>query len=148
MGLGKACEIAGAEMETSARKISVLRDRLETALLSLDDTSVNGSIEKRLPHVTNISFGGVNDEALIAGINKEIAVSSGSACSSASIEPSYVLKAIGLSDEMAHSSIRFGLGKSTTEEEINYTIEKVSKTVKSLREMSPAGTIETIIKES
>ncbi|HEY0354916.1 MAG TPA: IscS subfamily cysteine desulfurase [Flavisolibacter sp.] len=148
VGLGKACEIAGAEMEASARKISVLRDRLETALLSLDDTSVSGSIEKRLPHVTNISFGGVNDEALIAGINKEIAVSSGSACSSASIEPSYVLKAIGLSDEMAHSSIRFGLGKSTTEEEINYTIEKVSKTVKSLREMSPAGTIETIIKES
>lgn len=141
VGLGKACEIAMAEMHDDALQTSGLRDRLEKALQTMDDIFINGNTVHRLPHVTNISFRGVNDEALISGINKEIAVSSGSACSSASIEPSYVLKALGLNDELAHSSIRFGLGKFTTAEEIDYTIERVSKTVHTLRDMHPANEV-------
>jgi cysteine desulfurase len=116
-----------------------LRDSLENGLLQLDQTFVNGDKENRLPHMTNISFQYVEGEALLIGLNKEIAISSGSACTSASIEPSYVLKALGLSDELAHSSLRFGLGRNTTEEEIVYTIDKVSRTVNSFREMSPMG---------
>jgi cysteine desulfurase len=135
VGFGKACEIASLEMLSDAAHTSLLRDRLETALLKLEDSFVNGSTIHRLPHVTNLSFRHVNDEALIAGINKDIAVSSGSACSSASMEPSYVLKALGLDDDLAHSSIRFGLGKQTIEEEIDFTIERVGETVKSLRAM-------------
>jgi cysteine desulfurase len=138
VGLGKACGLAMKEMRSHSAHVSRLRDLLESSLLALGDVEVNGSREHRLPQVTNLSFRDVNDEALIAAINKEIAVSSGSACSSASMEPSYVLKALGLSDEMAQSSIRFGLGKWTTEEEIVYTTGKVSAAVKELRAMSYA----------
>lgn len=136
VGLGKACEIASVEMDRDYQHTERLRNKLEKAMLKLEETYVNGSTDKRLPHVTNISFSQVNDEALISGINKEIAVSSGSACSSASIEPSYVLKALGLEDGLAHSSIRFGLGKFTTEEEIDFTIEKLKQTVAQLRTMT------------
>ncbi|MGZ5287152.1 MAG: IscS subfamily cysteine desulfurase [Flavisolibacter sp.] len=139
VGLGKACELAAAEMESNALHTSLLRDKLETALLKIEETRVNGNRHIRLPHITNISFHYVNDEALIAGINKEIAVSSGSACSSASMEPSYVLKALGLDDALAQSSIRFGLGRQTTEEEINFTIIKVRETVAALRALHSAN---------
>jgi cysteine desulfurase len=137
VGLGKACEICMKEMQKDAERLSRLRDTLETALLQLEAVQVNGDTEKRLPHVSNISFKHVEAGALLTGFHKEIALSSGSACTSASMEPSHVLKALGLSDEMAHSSLRFSLGRVTTEEEIAYTIEKVSKAVQALREMSP-----------
>jgi cysteine desulfurase len=137
VGFGKACEIARQEMETETERVSKLRDKLEDALLKLEEAYVNGSREHRLPHVTNISFKYVEGEGLMMGFNKDIAVSSGSACTSASLEPSYVLKALGLGDDLAHSSLRFGLGRFTTEEQIDYTIEQVSKTVIKLREMSP-----------
>lgn len=137
VGLGKAAELAQLEMLEESNRLRKMRDLLEHELLLLDQTFVNGDIENRLPHMTNISFQHVEGEALLMGINKEIAISSGSACTSASIEPSYVLKALGLSDELAHSSLRFGLGRNTTEEEIAYTIEKVSGVVNNLREMSP-----------
>ncbi len=139
VGLGRACEIAAVEMGNNALHTSHLRDLLEKGLLEIDETFVNGSRLSRLPHITNISFRYVNDEALIAGINRDIAVSSGSACSSASMEPSYVLKALGLDDALAQSSIRFGLGRLTTEEEINFTIARVRETVASLRAMHSAG---------
>lgn len=139
VGLGRACEIAMAEMESNASHTATLRDLLEKRLLEIEETFVNGSRQSRLPHMTNISFRYVNEEALIAGINRDIAVSSGSACSSASMEPSYVLKALGLDDAMAQSSIRFGLGRQTTEEEINFTIARVRETVASLRAMHAAG---------
>jgi len=112
-------------------------DRLESGLLELEEAYVNGNREHRLPHVTNISFKYVEGEGLMMGFNKNIAVSSGSACTSASLEPSYVLKALGLGDDLAHSSLRFGLGRFTKEEEIDYTIEQVTNTVNKLREMSP-----------
>jgi cysteine desulfurase len=137
VGFGKACEIALQEMPTETERVSKLRDKLENALLNLEEAYVNGSREHRLPHVTNISFKYVEGEGLMMGFNKDIAVSSGSACTSASLEPSYVLKALGLGDDLAHSSLRFGLGRFTTEEQIDYTIEQVSKTVIKLREMSP-----------
>uniref|UniRef100_UPI00093275C3 IscS subfamily cysteine desulfurase n=1 Tax=Flavisolibacter ginsengisoli TaxID=462367 RepID=UPI00093275C3 len=137
VGLGKAAELAQLEMLEESNRLRKMRDLLEHELLLLDQTFVNGDTENRLPHMTNISFQHVEGEALLMGINKEIAISSGSACTSASIEPSYVLKALGLSDELAHSSLRFGLGRNTTEEEIAYTIEKVSGVVNNLREMSP-----------
>jgi cysteine desulfurase len=137
VGFGKACEIAMQEMQTETERVSKLRDKLENALLNLEEAYVNGSREHRLPHVTNISFKYVEGEGLMMGFNKDIAVSSGSACTSASLEPSYVLKALGLGDDLAHSSLRFGLGRFTTEEQIDYTIEQVSKTVIKLREMSP-----------
>lgn len=137
VGLGKACELCLNEMEQDAQRLSKLRDKLETALLSLEEAYVNGDKEHRLPHVSNISFKYVEGEGLLMGFNKEIALSSGSACTSASLEPSYVLKALGLGDDLAHSSLRFGLGRYTTEDQIDYTIEQVSKTVLKLREMSP-----------
>jgi cysteine desulfurase len=137
VGLGKAAELAQLEMLEESKRLRKMRDLLEHELLLLDQTFVNGDTENRLPHMTNISFQHVEGEALLMGINKEIAISSGSACTSASIEPSYVLKALGLSDELAHSSLRFGLGRNTTEEEIIYTIEKVSGVVNNLSEMSP-----------
>ena len=137
VGFGKACELAMNEMEADAHRLSKLRDKLENALLKLEEAYVNGSREQRLPHVTNISFKYVEGEGLLMGFNKNIALSSGSACTSASLEPSYVLKALGLGDDLAHSSLRFGLGRFTTEEQIDYTIESVSKTVLKLREMSP-----------
>ncbi|RYY90474.1 MAG: IscS subfamily cysteine desulfurase [Chitinophagaceae bacterium] len=137
VGLGKACELARLEMAQDAERLSKLRDKLETALLKLEEAYVNGSKEHRLPHVSNISFKYVEGEGLMMGFNKNIALSSGSACTSASLEPSYVLKALGLGDDLAHSSLRFGLGRYTTEEQIDYTIEQVTNTVNKLREMSP-----------
>ena len=137
VGFGKACELCMNEMEAEAKRLSKLRDKLETALLKLEEAYVNGDKQHRLPHVSNISFKYVEGEGLMMGFNKDIAVSSGSACTSASLEPSYVLKALGLGDDLAHSSLRFGLGRFTTEEQIDYTIEQVTKTVNKLREMSP-----------
>lgn len=137
VGFGKACELARLEMADDAARLSKLRDKLETALLQLEEAYVNGSREHRLPHVSNISFKYVEGEGLMMGFNKNIALSSGSACTSASLEPSYVLKALGLGDDLAHSSLRFGLGRFTTEEQIDYTIKAVSETVLKLREMSP-----------
>jgi len=137
VGFGKACEICLQEMESDAKRISLLRDKLENALLKVEESYLNGDKESRLPHVTNISFKYVEGEGLMMGFNKNIALSSGSACTSASLEPSYVLKALGLGDDLAHSSLRFGLGRFTTEEQIDYTIEHVTNTVNKLREMSP-----------
>lgn len=137
VGFGKACEICLNEMDEETRRVSKLRDKLETALLKVEEAYLNGDKEHRLPHVTNISFKYVEGEGLMMGFNKNIAVSSGSACTSASLEPSYVLKALGLGDDLAHSSLRFGLGRYTTEEQIDYTIEQVTNTVNKLREMSP-----------
>src|SRR5574343_996530 len=137
VGFGKACELAMNEMEADAKRLSQLRDKLENALLKLEEAYVNGSREHRLPHVTNISFKYVEGEGLMMGFNKNIALSSGSACTSASLEPSYVLKALGLGDDLAHSSLRLGLGRCTTEEQIDYTIKAVSETVLKLRDMSP-----------
>ena len=125
------------DMEEDTKRISKLRDKLETELLKLEEAYVNGSREHRLPHVANISFKHVEGEGLLMGFNKNIALSSGSACTSASLEPSYVLKALGLGDDLAHSSLRFGLGRFTTEEQIDYTIKAISETVLKLREMSP-----------
>jgi cysteine desulfurase len=137
VGLGKAAELARLEMEHDAKRLRLLRDKLENELLKIEETRVNGSRDHRLPHVTNISVKHVEGEALLLGFNKNVAISSGSACTSASIEPSYVLKALGLSDDIAHSSLRFGLGRFTTEEEIDYAIQQVRSTVLKLREMSP-----------
>jgi cysteine desulfurase len=136
VGFGKACELARLEMEADANRLSQLRDKLEQGLLHLEESYVNGNVEHRLPHVANISFKYVEGEGLMMAI-KDIAVSSGSACTSASLEPSYVLKALGLDDELAHSSLRFGLSRFTTEEEIDFTINCVSNAVNKLRDMSP-----------
>ena len=136
VGFGKACELCMNEMEEEAKKLSKMRDRLEAELLKVEESYVNGSVEHRLPHVTNISFKHVEGEGLMMGI-KDLAVSSGSACTSASLEPSYVLKNLGLDDDLAHSSLRFGLGRFTTDEEIDYAIDHVSKAVNKLRDMSP-----------
>ncbi len=137
VGFGKACELCMLDMEADTLRISKLRDKLETALLLLEEAYVNGSLVHRLPHVANISFKHVEGEGLLMGFNKNIALSSGSACTSASLEPSYVLKALGLGDDLAHSSLRFGLGRFTTEEQIDYTVKAISDTVNKLREMSP-----------
>jgi cysteine desulfurase len=137
VGFGKACELARLEMAQDAARLEKLRDKLENALLGVEETYLNTAKESRLPHVSNISFKYVEGEGLLMGFNKNIALSSGSACTSASLEPSYVLKALGLGDDLAHSSLRFGLGRFTTEEQIDYTVEQVTKTVNRLREMSP-----------
>ena len=134
VGFGKACEIAVNEMEKEGPRNRRLRDKLENALLRIEETSLNGDKESRLPHVANISFKYAEGEGLMMGLNKNIALSTGSACMSASMEPSYVLKALGLGDELAHSSLRFSLGRFTTEEEIDYTIEQVTSAVSKLRE--------------
>ena len=136
VGLGKACELAKQEMAADAERLSTMRDRLEKELLTLEESYVNGSVEHRLPHVANISFKYVEGEGLMMGV-KDLAVSSGSACTSASLEPSYVLKALGLSDDLAHSSLRFGLSRFTTDEQIDYAIGHVKEAVTKLREMSP-----------
>ena len=136
-GFGKACEICMLEMEADTQRIGKLRDKLETALMTLEGVHINGSTTQRLPQVTNISFNNVEGEGLLMGFNKNIAVSSGSACTSASIEPSYVLKALGLGDDLAHSSLRFSLGRFTSEEQIDYAIKIISETVLKFREMSP-----------
>jgi len=137
VGFGKACEICVNEMEEETKRVSKLRDKLQTELMKVEESYLNGDKEHKLPHVTNISFKYVEGEGLLMGFNKNIALSSGSACTSASLEPSYVLKALGLGDDLAHSSLRFGLGRFTTEDQIDYTIEQVTNTVNKLREMSP-----------
>jgi cysteine desulfurase len=137
VGFGKACEIARLEMATEARRVTGLRDRLETGLLQLEQVYVNGSRTRRLPGTTNLSFRGVPSEGLITMINKDIALSSGSACTSASLEPSYVLKALGLDDDLAHSSLRFGIGRFTTENEVDYAIGQLKTGVERLRANSP-----------
>jgi len=137
VGLGKAAEIALAEMDRDAERLLKMRRRLEGEISRrLDSCAVNGHAEKRLPHITNISFGFVEGESLMMAV-KEIACSSGSACTSASLEPSYVLKGIGVGDDLAHSSLRLSLGKWTTDEQIDYTIEKVVTAVQKLRALSP-----------
>ncbi len=137
VGLGKACEIAQEEMDEEGRRLEGLRDRLKEKLESeLDYVHVNGSMEQRLPGNLNMSFVYVEGESLLMGIN-DVAVSSGSACTSATLEPSYVLKALGLGDDVAHSSIRFGLGRFNTQAEVDYVAAKVIDIVKKLRELSP-----------
>ncbi|KLT67274.1 IscS subfamily cysteine desulfurase [Pedobacter sp. BMA] len=136
VGLGKACELCRLEMESEAIRLSGLRDRLESTLNQMEESYVNGNVEHRLPHVANISFKYVEGEGLMMAMS-DLAVSSGSACTSASLEPSYVLKSLGLSDDLAHSSIRYGLGRFTTEEDIDHAIEITQKAVNHLRELSP-----------
>jgi cysteine desulfurase len=137
VGFGKAAELCRQEMATESVRLAGLRERLNRKLHDgLDEIYINGSTEHRLPHNLNISFAYVEGESLLMGIN-DVAVSSGSACTSASLEPSYVLKALGAGDDLAHSSIRFGLGRWSTEEEVDYVADKLTKVVTKLREMSP-----------
>lgn len=139
VGFGKACELAMQEMAAEAKRLTFLRDKLEKGLLELEETSVNGTTASRLPHVTNISFKYAEGEGLMLGFSRNLAVSSGSACTSASIEPSHVLTGMGLPADLAHSSLRFALGRFTTEEEIDFAIQTVRESVNNLREMSPLG---------
>ena len=136
VGLGKACELCRLEMESETIRLSALRDKLESTLNKMEESYVNGNTQHRLPHVANISFKYVEGEGLMMAMS-DLAVSSGSACTSASLEPSYVLKSLGLSDDLAHSSIRYGLGRFTTEEEIDQAIAVTEKAVNHLRELSP-----------
>src|SRR6186713_1907569 len=137
VGLGAAAALAKAEMSTESARLSAMRDRLNKKLHdNLDEIYINGSVEHRLPHNLNISFAYVEGESLLMGIN-DVAVSSGSACTSASLEPSYVLKALGAGEDLAHTSIRFGIGRFNTEEEVDYVANRVVDVVKRLREMSP-----------
>lgn len=136
VGMGEAFRIAREEMATENERIRYLRDKLMKGLQDIDATYVNGDVEQRVPHNLNISFAYVEGESLIMAI-KDVAVSSGSACTSASLEPSYVLRALGRDDELAHSSIRFTIGRFTTEEEIDYTIELLHRKIGKLRELSP-----------
>jgi cysteine desulfurase len=136
VGMGEAFRIARAEMATKNERIRMLRDRLWKGLSQIEEVYVNGDMERRVPHNLNVSFNFVEGESLIMAI-KDVAVSSGSACTSASLEPSYVLRALGRSDELAHSSIRFTVGRFTTEEEIDFTVDLLKRKVAKLREMSP-----------
>jgi len=137
VGLGKACEIAQKEMAEEGERLRRLRDRLKDSILSrLDDTTLNGSMVHRLPNNLNLSFAGVEGDALLMGIN-DVAISSGSACTTATLEPSHVLRALGVPEDLAHSSIRFGLGRFNTKEEVDYVANRVVETVKRLRELSP-----------
>jgi cysteine desulfurase len=137
VGLGAACELSGKEMPEESQRLIQLRSQLQAGLFErLDEIYVNGHPTERLPGNLNVSFAYVEGESLLMGIN-DIAVSSGSACTSATLEPSYVIRALGIDDELAHSSIRFGLGRFNTEEEVDYVTDRVSKEVKRLRDMSP-----------
>jgi cysteine desulfurase len=136
VGMGAAYAIAGAEMGTELERIRMLQRRLLDGIADIEQVFINGDLERRVPHNVNASFNFVEGESLIMGI-KGIAVSSGSACTSASLEPSYVLRALGRDDELAHSSIRFSIGRFTTEEEIDYTIELLHNKIGKLRELSP-----------
>jgi cysteine desulfurase len=137
VGLGKACELSQIEMSAEGERLTALRERLKRALLDqLEDVYINGNALKRLPGNLNMSFAYIEGESLMMAL-KEIAVSTGSACTSASLEPSYVLKAIGLEDSLAHASIRFGIGRFNTDDEIEYTIKRVVEEVSRLREISP-----------
>ena len=137
VGLGEACALAQREMPEESKRLQYLRDKLRNRIeAELDEVYLNGSWEHRLPHSLNMSFAYVEGESLLMGIN-DVAVSSGSACTSATLEPSYVLKALGLGDDIAHSSIRFGIGRFNTEEEIDYVADKLVNVVRKLRELSP-----------
>ncbi|MGB6482308.1 MAG: IscS subfamily cysteine desulfurase [Candidatus Acidiferrales bacterium] len=137
VGMGKACDLCRQEMVEESARLSGLRDRLKNGIMGkLDETYINGSMEHRLPHNINISFAYVEGESLLMGIN-DIAVSSGSACTSATLEPSYVLKALGVGEDLAHTSIRFGVGRFNTVEEVDYVTSRVVETVERLRELSP-----------
>jgi cysteine desulfurase len=136
VGMGEAFRIAREEMATENERIRMLRDKLMKGIMDIEETYINGDMERRVPHNLNVSFNFVEGESLIMAL-KDIAVSSGSACTSASLEPSYVLRALGRSDELAHSSIRFTLGRFTTEEEIDYTIKLLHEKIGKLRELSP-----------
>jgi cysteine desulfurase len=137
IGLGKACEIAKSEMADEASRLTELRNKLQAGIFErLDEVYLNGHPTERLPGNLNVSFAYVEGESLLMGIG-DIAVSSGSACTSATLEPSYVIRALGIDDELAHSSIRFGLGRFNTEEEVDFVTDRVSKEVKRLRDMSP-----------
>ena len=137
VGFGKACELCQQEMAEEGARLAKLRDRLKAGLeAKLDEVYINGSLEHRLPNNLNMSFAYVEGESLLMGIN-DVAVSSGSACTSATLEPSYVLKALGVGEDLAHTSIRFGLGRFTTEEEVDYVIDKMVQVVTKLRELSP-----------
>jgi cysteine desulfurase len=136
-GFGAAAEIAAREMPEESRRLAALRDRLRKGIEArVSDTYINGSVEHRLPGSLNMSFAYIEGEAMLMGL-KDVAVSSGSACTSASLEPSYVLRAIGVDEELAHTSIRFGLGRFNTEEEVDYVVDLVARNVSKLREMSP-----------
>lgn len=137
VGFGKAAELARLEMHQDAERLSKLRDRLQAALCQLEETKVNGNEGSRMPHVTNISFKHVEGEGLMMTFNQNIAVSSGSACTSASLEPSYVLVSMGLGDDLAHSSIRFSLGRFTTDEDVDMAVKLVTDGVNHMRELSP-----------
>ncbi|MCD0504865.1 IscS subfamily cysteine desulfurase [Bordetella petrii] len=136
VGMGEAFRLAREEMGTENERVRMLRDRLWAGLSQIEETYLNGSLEQRVPHNLNVSFNYVEGESLIMAI-KELAVSSGSACTSASLEPSYVLRALGRNDELAHSSIRFTLGRFTTEQEVDFTIDLIKSRVGKLRDMSP-----------
>ena len=136
VGMGEAFRIAKEEMADEIVRIKAMRDRLVKGLLEMEEVYVNGELEHRVPHNLNMSFNYVEGESLIMAI-KDLAVSSGSACTSASLEPSYVLRALGRSDELAHSSIRFTFGRFTTEDEIEFTIKLIKEKVAKLRELSP-----------
>ena len=136
VGMGEAFRIAKEEMATENERIRMLRDRLYAGLKDIEEVHLNGDMDQRVPHNLNVSFNFVEDESLIMAI-KDLAVSSGSACTSASLEPSYVLRALGRSDELAHSSIRFSIGRFTTEEEIDYAIKLLHEKIGKLRELSP-----------
>ena len=137
VGFGRACQLAQEEMQQDAQRVALLREKLEQALSSMEQAFVNGNRQHRTPYISNISFKYVEGEGLMMGFNQQVAVSSGSACTSASLEPSYVLKALGLDDELAHSSIRFSLSRFTTEQEIGYAIQAVRHSVERMRDMSP-----------
>ena len=136
VGMGEAFRIAKQEMATENERIRMLRDRLWKGLSEIEEAYVNGDLERRVPHNLNVSFNYVEGESLIMAV-KDIAVSSGSACTSASLEPSYVLRALGRSDELAHSSIRFTIGRFTSEADIDYTVDLVKRKIEKLRELSP-----------
>ncbi|WP_253810290.1 IscS subfamily cysteine desulfurase [Hydrotalea flava] len=133
VGLGKACELCRLQMADDAARTARLRNKLEQAILQLEGVTVNGNTLYRLPNVSNLSFQYADGEGLLMGFNKNLAVSSGSACSSASLEPSYVLKALGLSNDLAHSSVRFSLSRFTTEEEIDFAIQQITLTLQELK---------------
>jgi cysteine desulfurase len=138
VGFGKAAELALAEMDKDAARLSKLRDKLQAAFMErMEEVTINGNINSRLPQITNMSFKHVEGEGLMMTFNQNIALSSGSACTSASLEPSYVLVAMGLGDDLAHSSLRFSLGRFTTEEDVDYTIEAITKGVNHMRDLSP-----------
>ncbi|SOY44060.1 cysteine desulfurase (tRNA sulfurtransferase), PLP-dependent [Cupriavidus taiwanensis] len=136
VGMGEAFRIAREEMATENERIRMLRDRLWNGLSDMEEVYLNGDLERRVPHNLNVSFNFVEGESLIMAI-KDVAVSSGSACTSASLEPSYVLRALGRNDELAHSSIRFTVGRFTTEQEIDYTVELLKSKIGKLRDLSP-----------